>query len=263
MSEEKKDQVKSTFSKYADAYATSQTHATGNDLTTLVNWLNPDPNDVGLDLATGGGHVVKSLAPHLSLLYATDLTREMLQNTSTYLTQFPNVQFVVADAENIPFLNDTFTIVTCRIAAHHFPNPEKFIQEAVRVLKPGGRFLLIDNVSPDDKMLAQFMNTFEEMRDPSHANALSIEQWKELLTRNGLAPVKEEVNKKTLSFSPWVNRTLEDSSQIEAVVKYFNAASPAARDYFEIVIEQNAVESFSLDQWMVMCSKLLPTPVEN
>lgn len=255
MSKEKKEQVKSTFSKYADAYATSQTHATGSDLAALVSWLDPKTNDVVLDLATGGGHVVKSLAPHVSLLYATDLTKEMLQNTSSYLTQFPNVQFVVADAENIPFLDNTFTIVTCRIAAHHFPHPEAFIQEAVRVLKPGGRFLFIDNAAPDDKVLAEFMNTFEEMRDPSHAKALSIEQWKELLKRNGLAPVKEETSKKTLPFSPWVNRTLEDPAQIEAVIQFFNAASPAARDYFDIVIEQDSIESFSLDQWMVMCSK--------
>ncbi|PPA70683.1 class I SAM-dependent methyltransferase [Jeotgalibacillus proteolyticus] len=255
MTADKKNQVKSIFSTYADAYATSQTHAKGEDLEKLIEWVSPSSKDVALDIATGGGNVVKKLAPFVSSIFATDLTKDMLQNTSTYLTEFPNVHYVVADAEELPFLDRTFDIVVCRIAAHHFPSPEKFVQEVFRVVKPGGRFLLIDNVSPEDPSLAHFMNTFEEMRDPSHAKALSVLEWKRLFQENGLEIEKEFLSKKELPFQNWVTRTVEDETKISAVSAFFSNASPAEKKYFQFHEQENGdLASFKLDQWMAMAT---------
>lgn len=255
MNHDKKNQVKSIFSKNADAYATSITHANGEDLEQLIDWLQPSSCAVALDLATGGGNVVKRLAQTVATVFATDLTKEMLQNTSNFLTDYKNVYYVVADAENIPFLNNSFDIVSCRIAAHHFPNPALFIEEVHRVLKPGGTFILIDNVAPAIPALDEFMNTFEEMRDPSHSKALTVKDWTELIERNQLEIVREQRTKKTLPFHNWVNRTAEDQSQVQAVTHFFKMAQDKEKQYFKFKEEKGRLQSFSIDQWMVMCKK--------
>ncbi|NEU31006.1 class I SAM-dependent methyltransferase [bacterium LRH843] len=74
-------------------------------------------------------------------------------------------------------------------AAHHFPNPARFIAEVARVLTPNGKFILIDNVVPDDKQLAAFINTFEKLRDDSHVRCLSMNEWLHLLKVNQLCPL--------------------------------------------------------------------------
>jgi ubiquinone/menaquinone biosynthesis C-methylase UbiE len=156
-SEAIKQKVQEQFGQHAQKYVTSTTHAKGSDLVLLKNWLHVDSSSIVLDIATGGGHVVKSLAPHVKQMFATDLTYEMLETAKGHLNSTSsNIFYVIADAESLPFLENTFDAVTCRIAPHHFPNPNVFVQEVSRVLKPGGKFLLIDNIAPEDKELDDF-----------------------------------------------------------------------------------------------------------
>lgn len=99
-----KQKVKEVFGKNADKYVTSSSHAKGDDLPLIVEWLQPKKTWTALDIATGGGHVTKTLAPHVATVFSTDLTEEMLENTAKHLRgSFDNIQYVVADAEALPF----------------------------------------------------------------------------------------------------------------------------------------------------------------
>jgi ubiquinone/menaquinone biosynthesis C-methylase UbiE len=53
-------------------------------------------------------------------------------------------------AEEMPFADGAFDLVTVRVTPHHFSSPQKFVKEKARVLKLGGHFLLIDGTVPDD-----------------------------------------------------------------------------------------------------------------
>ncbi|AQQ54042.1 SAM-dependent methyltransferase [Planococcus lenghuensis] len=253
-----KEKVKHVFGRNADKYVTSDSHAKGTDLPLLAEWLQPAKTAVALDVATGGGHVAKALAPHTALVLATDLTEKMLDNTAKYLrSSFDNVMFVIADAESLPFLQDTFDIVTCRIAPHHFPNPDRFIAETARVLKPGGKFLMIDNVAPNDPALGAFMNQTEKLRDDSHVRCLSKDEWTELFTANGLMITKALDRKKTFDYPVWVARTAENDDQIGRVTEHLLGADPVAMDYFAITGQGDAIQKLVIDEWMVMCEKQL------
>ncbi len=61
---------------------------------------------------------------------------------------------VRASAEDLPFPDTSFHLVTCGLAAHHFAKPQHFVSEAARVLIPGGTFALVDNIAPDNEKLA-------------------------------------------------------------------------------------------------------------
>ena len=71
-------------------------------------------------------------------------------------------------AEQFPYPDASFDLVTCRVAAHHFSSPENFIRETARVLKAGGHLLLIDGTVPDDEPEAEtWLHAVEKLRDPS------------------------------------------------------------------------------------------------
>lgn len=251
-----KEKVKDVFGKNADKYRTSELHAMGDDLALLVDWLEPKSTWTVLDIATGGGHVTKALAPHVQTIFSTDLTEQMLENTASHLDAlFKNILYVIADAEALPFLSNRFDAVVCRIAPHHFPHPEKFIQEAARVLKPNGKFVLIDNIAPEDEKLAEFMNKTEKLRDDSHSRCLNKTEWSELLKKHGLAEAKSLDRKKTFQYPAWVTRTTESEEQIERVKQHLLSADQETVNYFSLQTQGDDIRSFVIDEWMVMCTK--------
>ncbi|MFP3387876.1 class I SAM-dependent methyltransferase [Brevibacillus sp. SIMBA_040] len=258
---QKKDEIKQAvqqqFGKNAENYVHSQNHAKGSDLGLLVEWLQPKKDWTILDIATGGGHVARTLAPHVDLVIAADLTREMLEAASRANRQAnaENMIYVQADAEALPFLDESVDVITCRIAAHHFPDPNAFVREVSRVLRPGGAFLFIDNVAPEDIELAAFINHVEKMRDRSHVRCLSVNEWRTLHEANGLTESKQRLRKKKFEFEPWVKRLSESLAQEEAIERYLLEATDAQQAYLEMKIEQGRVLTHQIDEWMVLCYK--------
>jgi len=257
----KKEEVKKTvqeqFGRNAERYVTSQTHAKGDDLEMLVDWLQPADEWIVLDIATGGGHVARKLSAHVELVVASDLTRPMLEAASraNREAKAERILYVQADAEALPFLDGSFDAVTCRIAAHHFPDPEAFIHEVSRVLRPGGRFLLIDNVAPDDADLAEFMNRIEQLRDPSHVRCLSSGEWRSLFAKHGLIGKMQRHRIKKFDFPGWVKRTAESQEQEELVENALLAATEKQKAYLEMNVENGRVRTHQIEEWMVLAEK--------
>ena len=82
-----------------------------------------------LDVATGGGHVAYTFAPHVGRVWATDITQEMLDLVKGEAEKrgLANVRTTYAKAEALPFEDGTFDLVTCRIAPHHFDSIPEFL----------------------------------------------------------------------------------------------------------------------------------------
>lgn len=251
-----KEAVQHQFGKNAEKYVTSESHAKGADLSLLPEWLKPEKHWVMLDIATGGGHVAKAMSPYVSRIFSTDLTLPMLEAARKHVSSTcHNVSYVVADAESLPFLHDTFDAVTCRIAAHHFPNPERFVKEVARVLKPSGKFLFIDNIAPEDEELDSFYNTMEKQRDISHVRCHFISQWKKWFEENSLIEKKSQIRKKTLDFPTWVRRTALNEQQVNQVEQHILTANEDIKSYFSIVIQDSQILSFQVDEWMIVSEK--------
>lgn len=117
-----KSQVQEFFGVNADKYATSKVHAKGASLERVVELVRPKPEWRALDVATAAGHTAFVFAPHVTHVIATDITPEMLSVAQKVGEEkgIDNVSFQEADAENLPFDDASFDLVTCRIAPHHF-----------------------------------------------------------------------------------------------------------------------------------------------
>lgn len=231
--DEAKERVRAQYAASGDAYVVSAGHAAGNDLARLVELADPRPTDRALDVATGGGHVARALAPRVAEVVASDLTPEMLATAERFLSGGgpTNITYRQADAEALPFPDGSFDLVTCRIAPHHFPNPDQFTAEVARVLTPGGRFALVDSTVPSGELGDRF-NAFERRRDPSHVRSLPISEWRGLLAAAGLAVETVESFPKRHDFVDWAARARVPEADIPALAALLLDAGPEAAAVF-------------------------------
>lgn len=105
--------------------------------------LAAEPQDV-LETACGTGVLTQALAselPATASIVATDLNQPMLDYAATKAYQMP-IAWRQADALALPFENGVFDIVVCQFGAMFFPDRIQAYNEARRVLRPGGQFLL-------------------------------------------------------------------------------------------------------------------------
>lgn len=233
-----KARVQEQFGGSAAHYVVSAGHAAGDDLDQLVSWAEGGPDRVALDVATGGGHTALALAPLYGKVVASDLTPRMLAAAEAFLRErgATNVTFERADAENLPFSDAAFDLVSCRIAPHHFARPADFVREVARVLRPGGIFLLVDSVVPEQPALAEFLNHVEKLRDPTHVRSLTQSEWRGLAEANGLSVEAEEVVRKTHGLVLWLERARTPEPVGMEVTELFRAASSDAKAAYSIEI---------------------------
>ena len=213
-----KKKVQEQFGASAGAYVSSAIHAKGESLARLIELVEPKSEWRVLDIATGGGHTAIRFAPHVAQVVATDITAEMLSVTAAQgeRTGLENLVLSAADAEALPFESGALDLVTCRLAAHHFPDVARFMAESARVLREGGILGLVDNVGPcsfhsgksaqAQRDAGRYVNAFEKLRDPSHVSYMSIEAWKRYFYEGGFRLVHHEVANKQLDFDDWMAR---------------------------------------------------------
>lgn len=238
-----KARVRDQFARTAQAYVESPGHVAGHDLRRLVELAAPTSDDLALDVSTGGGHTALALAPHVRRVIASDLTAPMLAAARAFLTEkgATNADFVIADAERLPFLDASFDLVTVRIAPHHYADIHAACREMARVLVPGGRLLLIDNVAPDDPELDAFMNDIEVRRDPSHVRNYTAPEWRAMLAEAGLSVTDVELERKSHPFAAWCARSQMPADAFAALERDMLAAPAAAHEHFGIETEGDRV----------------------
>jgi SAM-dependent methyltransferase len=249
MSDEKR-RTAAHFGNAAESYFESEVHRLGDDRQTLGEWCCDSTR--ALDIATGAGHTAGAIAEAgVPAVVATDAAPEMV---ATAVREYPVVG-AVADAERLPFADETFDAVACRIAAHHFPDPQAFVDEVARVLEPGGVFAFEDNVAPEDTALATFLNGVERLRDPTHVELYPISQWREWFEDEGLVVEAVETAKLTLEFGPWTERTGVSPDDCAELERRFRDATPAAVDTFEVEFDGESVVSFANPKALIRARK--------
>lgn len=234
---EAQDRVRAQYGKVGDAYVRSKGHAGGSDLDRMLALAAPKPTDTLLDIATGGGHVARVIGPHAGRVIASDLTPEMLDHAIPYLeAQGVTAERLVADAQDLPLDDASVDIVTCRIAPHHFPDPAAFVAEVARVLKPGGRFLLVDSTVPAGPV-GDVFNAYEAVRDPSHVRSLTEAEWVALLERNGFRVEAVEPFRKRHEFEEWTERMQVSEENRQRLRAMMRDAGEAVHAAFEVAFD--------------------------
>jgi ubiquinone/menaquinone biosynthesis C-methylase UbiE len=218
------DLIRQQFGAHAHAYATSAVHAQGTSLARLVELTQPQHHWIVLDVSTGAGHTALVFAPHVARVVATDLTPEMLDEARRLAQEraVANVEFKPADAHVLPFEDNTFDLVTNRIALHHYLNARKAVAEMTRVCQRGGIVALVDNVVPPDRLTAFYINDFEKLRDPSHNWTYPVAQLEAYFAKAQLRVEHVETIRKELEFESWAKRmgaSAKTKAQLRALLR--------------------------------------------
>lgn len=109
-----------------------------------------------LDVACGTGDMVLELQKRGCTVTGIDLSEEML---SIAKTKAP-ATYMISDAEQLPFPDETFDAVTCAFGVRNFVHLEQGITEMLRVLKPGGRMVILELTTPDCALIKPFYNLY-------------------------------------------------------------------------------------------------------
>lgn len=181
------NKAREVFGRRASYYVASESHTDKAVLDRVVELACPHPDDTALDLATGAGHTAFALAPLVKQVIAMDVTPEMLQEARGLqaVNGLSNVEFVLADVNDLPFDDGNFDIVTCRRAAHHFTDIARALSETRRVLKSGGRLVIDDRSVPDDSFVDEAMNELDSLHDESHVHEYRPSEWIRMLVDAG------------------------------------------------------------------------------
>jgi ArsR family transcriptional regulator len=110
-----------------------------------------------LDLGTGTGRLLELLAPLYNRAIGVDASPAMLAVARANLDRagVTNAQVRLGDINNLPFARNSFDVVTVHQVLHYLDDPERAIAEAARVLRPGGRLLVVDFAPHDLEFLRE------------------------------------------------------------------------------------------------------------
>jgi len=212
------------FNRQSDRYGKSHILADTQDVEQGLCGLSASPGSTALDVATGGGHTALWLARHQWKVTAGDIAPRMLENAQNLCAEAGfRIETRLFPAEEMPFADDSFDLVSVRVAPHHFSSPAKFVCETARVLKPGGHFLLIDGSVPDDDPeTEEWLHRVEKWRDPSHGRFLSRKAWEDLVREAGLKVIRSELHTRKQPDLEWYFETAatpkENREQVLEVV---------------------------------------------
>jgi ArsR family transcriptional regulator len=147
----RRDQAQVFFMNSADQWDSMRTEMIGarTDLLALLGLL--DDRWVIGDLGCGGGHVSEALAPCVARVIAVDESGPMLAAAASRLAAYENVELRPGKVEALPIESETLDAAVLFFVAHFIADPAKVMREIWRVLKVGGRLLIVD-LLPHDRV---------------------------------------------------------------------------------------------------------------
>jgi len=186
------DATRERFARTAERVAELQDARAADLEKDILRFVAPSGDERALDSGTGSGALAFALAPHVREVIGVDIVPELLEQARKRAERFPTVRFVQGDATILPFEYGSFDLTGTLRTLHHIARPELAVAELVRVTRPGGRVLVVDQIAPVDPIAAAELNRFERARDPSHTRALADVDLRGLFESNNLVLIRAE-----------------------------------------------------------------------
>ena len=143
--------VNSVFSRVYDKYDLM------NDIMSLgihriwkdkfIDWMNPSRSSTMIDVASGTGDIAKLFSlrvKNLSMVTCIEPNEDMFRKGKNNLINFKNVKWIKSRAETLPVEDNTYDFYSISFGIRNVSDINKTLKEALRVLKPGGRFMCLE-----------------------------------------------------------------------------------------------------------------------
>ncbi len=201
--------IKEEFKRQAETLSVASVFTDSGVLEQIHTAIKPTRLMNLLDLGCGPGIVTAAMAPEVREVVAYDLTPEMLDQARKRCQEagLKNVRFELGKAEDLPFEKETFDGIVTRLTIHHFPDPRRVMDEAVRVTRRNGKIVVADVVSSENDEEAGLHNALETLRDPTHVRMFSPSQMLELVKSAGLRITSTVTWEMKRDYDEWIRIT--------------------------------------------------------
>lgn len=179
------------FARTAERVAARQDERAAELADHVAAFVLPRGDEQALDVGTGAGALALALAPLVREVVGVDPVPELLELARERARGLANVTFVEGSGESLPFEDASFDLVGTLRTLHHVPRPELVVAELVRVTRPGGVILVVDQIAPSDPLEAIAVDRFERARDPSHTRLLPEIDLRQLFEANELVLLRD------------------------------------------------------------------------
>ena len=180
----------------------------------------------------------------------------MLSAARELYGEHKNLVFRHAPAHDTGLDSDSFDLVTARHTLHHHPDVSATLREVARVLKPGGRLVVVDESTPNPEVDGWY-DALERARDATHVRAYSLAEWQDFMIGAGLIWVVGDARTVyALNVAAWVGRMGLSPAEAEAVYTLFRGADAHARQVFDILYDGGKAVGFGMPVALILALKL-------
>lgn len=182
------ERVRGEYAKLAADYDQRWSRYTDATLSETLASLELEGTERILDVPIGTGPLAKRLLakwPDLNIA-GVDVSLEMLEQAAQK-PELSSVQMKEACASELPFEDDAFDCVFCVNSFHFFAAPEASLREMRRVLRDGGRLVLVDWC--DDYLICKLCSLWLRMVDPAFHRTYTLEHCQRMLRECGFETV--------------------------------------------------------------------------
>jgi SAM-dependent methyltransferase len=181
-----------------------------------------EPSFEVLQVAAGKAALSFAIADKVEKVIALDNNQMQLEENREKAQELgvENVFFHDAAIDALPYRDEEFDLAFSQYAIHHYVDPKVHVEEMVRVVKKGRHVALIDNVSPEQKKMAESYNYFQRLRDPSHTVTLTRDELTDLLVHAKLTHIHCITREIKISVNKWLNHVSADEIVSEQIREY-------------------------------------------
>ena len=132
----------------------------------FISWMNPQPNTKLIDVASGTGDIAKLFlmkTKKTGEIICIEPNKDMLEQGQRRLKKYSNINWINAPAEKIPFKDNTFDYYSISYGIRNVSNINITLKEALRVLKPGGRFMCLEFSKINNELLNFFYKKYSKI----------------------------------------------------------------------------------------------------
>lgn len=144
-----------------------------------------------LDIGCGTGWAVRYTAKLLDgkgNFYGIDISSRMIERAIEQTSQQSNIRFQVANAEALPFPDESFDVLLCTNSFHHYKNPIRVLVGMKRVLRPSGMLYITELTR--DSLFAKLLDDRYRKKEQAHVRYYSTKEYQNMFAEAGLEYIK-------------------------------------------------------------------------